>query len=248
MAEGLGRKCIFCEGEPVTREHLWPQWLAEVVPADAAIECSHTWQRGTSEPTEFAQRPFQLTVRAVCENCNGGWMSAIENETKHLASGMIQGRARVLHKEGQRTLAVWAALKAMMFACTAPELPLRRGLFSRMLEDPGEPPPRTYVWVARADGENPAFWSASGLVAGEEEASGAYPPLYISTLSVNHLVVQALFNNGEEDLALMHGGDIAAGMQQIWPIENGTVTAASGPSFTNRGLRRVASVGRRKRI
>lgn len=100
MAEGLGRKCIFCEGEPVSREHLWPQWLAEVVPADAAIECSHTWQRGTSEPTEFAQRPFQLTVRAVCENCNGGWMSVIENEAKHLASGMIQGRARAWRASG----------------------------------------------------------------------------------------------------------------------------------------------------
>ncbi len=248
MEEGLGRKCIFCEGEPVTREHLWPQWLTEVVPADAAIECSHTWQRGVSEPAEFAQRPFQLTVRAVCENCNGGWMSAIESETKDLASGIIQGRARVLHKEGQRTLAVWATLKAMMFACTAPELPLGQGLFSSLLDDPSVPPSLTYVWVARADGESPAFWSASGLALGEEEASGAYPPLYISTLSVNHLVVQALLNNSEEDLALMHGGDIAAGMQQIWPLKNDTVTAAGGPSLTNRGLHRVASVGRHKRL
>ncbi len=247
MSSAAARSCVFCDGQPVNREHLWPNWVTDVLPDDAEIECSHSWQRGVSAPAEFVKRPFQLTVRAVCEVCNGGWMSDIEGAAKQIVSGMIQGRGRELHRQGQTTIAVWSVLKAMMFACTAPEQPLRKELFRQLLADPSQPPPNVHVWIARAEASLLAFWSARGLALDTNEpvpAAADHPHFYLSTISVNHLVVRVLFNNEPgDDHTLIHGPAIASALAPIWPIEKGTFVWPTGPNLTTRGLHRLASTG-----
>lgn len=113
MAEG----CIFCGGTPVTREHLWPDWLRR----EAAITDSfdHRIEQESdgveTRDVEFSKPPFNQVVKAVCGPCNNGWMSTIEANTKPIVQDLIYARGRTLDREEQRKLATWAFLKACLF-------------------------------------------------------------------------------------------------------------------------------------
>jgi hypothetical protein len=204
----------------------------------------HSWKRGISEPSVFRQRPFQMKVRAPCEGCNKGWMSNLEGRAKAIATGMIQGRGRELHRQGQTTLATWAALKALMFARTTPKLPVKPEIYQQLYDDPTEPPPGTFVWIARADGSDPAFWKGNGLGSGPEidPMRTEYPDWFISTLGINHLVLQVVFNNGPIQ-ELRHGVDIAAAVTRIWPIDKEALVWPATRTLSPVGLRRLADIG-----
>jgi uncharacterized Zn ribbon protein len=55
-----------------------------------------------------------MTVMAVCQRCNNGWMSDLEQDAKPMSEATLDGRGRLLHAGGQRTLAARALKTAMM--------------------------------------------------------------------------------------------------------------------------------------
>ena len=59
---------------------------------------------------------FNQTVRAVCQDCNNGWMSALENSVKGFLGPMIlDGQHTRLSRHNQRQLASWT-LKTILIA------------------------------------------------------------------------------------------------------------------------------------
>jgi hypothetical protein len=76
----MSDSCVFCGRTPVTREHLWPDWLRREAGLREGFEFRIEQDADGVQTRDitFTTPPFTQVARAVCANCNGGWMSEIE--------------------------------------------------------------------------------------------------------------------------------------------------------------------------
>jgi hypothetical protein len=106
-------ECIFCEGNPLTAEHLFSNWLRNIVPRD-----EDSWSGGTlygSEPSFRGKRDlFSVKYRVVCGACNGGWMSEIEAAAKPVLAPLILNQRIEMGPSEIQKLASWITLKTMI--------------------------------------------------------------------------------------------------------------------------------------
>lgn len=66
-------------------------------------------------------RMFTARVKAVCEPCNSGWMSALEGRVKPYLLPMIKGEIVEIPPEAQESLAVWTLKTALMCQVMLPQ-------------------------------------------------------------------------------------------------------------------------------
>jgi hypothetical protein len=92
------RACIFCErAKPlatITKEHLFSRWVdniltSELLGPDRSFERSTTDADGVSTsktwPTEvIAAIEAAVVCGGSAAGCNGGWMSGLDGQVKHL--------------------------------------------------------------------------------------------------------------------------------------------------------------------
>ncbi len=91
----------------ITKEHVFPDWLNQLF--DSSI-------KGINESVtldgrvvyRYESKLFSRTINDVCETCNSGWMSNLENEVKPILTKMLRSKNIVLDKVKQRRLATWA--------------------------------------------------------------------------------------------------------------------------------------------
>jgi hypothetical protein len=111
------RKCIFCGGTPLTKEHVWPKWLRPHIVRDQKNHHSLVTlaYEGHSEESRrmWGGDPRNRGVRTVCGSCNGGWMSRLQELAKPLVLPLVTGKTIELSTQDQRTLAFWCAMCVM---------------------------------------------------------------------------------------------------------------------------------------
>ncbi len=114
------RACIFCGQRPLTDEHVWPQWLSGVISLGKMVDVSRaSGAEGVANTRQsWTAPPFTTTVKRVCERCNTGWMSRLEDSAKPLLTPMISGQSAVLSPDDQRVVAIWAFKTILMFQWT----------------------------------------------------------------------------------------------------------------------------------
>jgi len=83
-------KCAFCPSTAaLTGEHLWSDWINGVLPP-----ASYTFKKldaTTKKESTWGGKELNLKAKVVCETCNSGWMSDIENgEAKPALSPLIR--------------------------------------------------------------------------------------------------------------------------------------------------------------
>lgn len=100
------KTCIFCGGSKLTKEHVWPQWLIELLPAKTIRQT-----RLGGAPSEFSG---DVTVKSVCADCNNCWMSSLEDAIRALLGGMVLDIAVSLDSSQQLLLGTWAVKTAFM--------------------------------------------------------------------------------------------------------------------------------------
>jgi hypothetical protein len=113
----MSDSCVFCGRTPVTKEHLWPDWLRREAGLRGGFEFRIEQDADAVETRDvrFTRPPFTQVVRAVCATCNGGWMSKIEANAKPILQDLIYANGTTLDPDAQRKLATWAFLKACVF-------------------------------------------------------------------------------------------------------------------------------------
>lgn len=76
------RKCVFCDKTKLSREHIFAQWLLkELNIYDDNVTMSHNSFIGI--PISNRKHSFSNLVNGlVCEECNNGWMSQLEDDCK----------------------------------------------------------------------------------------------------------------------------------------------------------------------
>jgi hypothetical protein len=120
--------CIFCErGEPlvkITKEHFFSRWVDDILTPEL-LGPDRTYERTVAGPDGIATtRSWPTGVIAAIEaavvcgsrrdGCNGGWMSGLDGQVKHLLEPMMLGNSRTLSPQQQLTIAAWAAMKSMV--------------------------------------------------------------------------------------------------------------------------------------
>jgi hypothetical protein len=113
------RRCLFCEAAARSKEHLFPDWLNDVLPparlgrtpeigrhsADAGGVATGFW-----EVAEIAS----ATARLVCHDCNTRWMAKLESHAKPVLEPMLAGHPVWLDRDQQLLVATWACKTAIV--------------------------------------------------------------------------------------------------------------------------------------
>src|SRR5579863_8077877 len=78
------KKCAFCSKPANSREHVWSDWMIRMLPKGEQFRFNQLLKSG--EYATWQGKKIKLKVEAVCESCNNGWMSELEN--KHAKTAM----------------------------------------------------------------------------------------------------------------------------------------------------------------
>jgi hypothetical protein len=240
---------MFCSNPIDSEEHLWPKWVHERKDF-GPIKLT----RG-SNPTKTVPHP-QVTVRAVCETCNKGWMSRkLEVPNIPIVGGMMQNLSINLDHGIQQTVATWCMKMAFLTDWT------RVGGRQRRFYTKDETlafatdlsiPPHTRIWIGHI---NTSHLSTDGhdfelLLAIDKARIGISSTV---TIVIGHFVAQIVTDHIRPECAeLNFGTQPGPGpwdtkLIQIWPIEKEWVMWPPKDSFTNGGREGIGYLLRRWR-
>src|SRR4051812_22801435 len=106
--------CAFCGStkKPRGREHVFPDWLNTIGLDLAPVE--YHVGRLNRVPRRWTGTPFSATVRAVCDECNHGWMSSLEGSAKPILTPLIHGEVQELPPDVQQLVAAWCFKTALV--------------------------------------------------------------------------------------------------------------------------------------
>jgi hypothetical protein len=114
------RRCLFCETDgALTREHVWPRWMAAVLPHGNRFSTrGKVGLRGSQPASQFGEvfesaDSCSWTAKAVCSSCNSGWMSALESETRPIVAPLLVGEAAIIRAADEPVLFRWAVKTAI---------------------------------------------------------------------------------------------------------------------------------------
>ncbi len=97
------------------------------------------------------------TIKVVCRQCNGGWMSALEEAVRPVLTPMMAGNEFALSDTQQALLARWIALKVIVADANVPQdTVMTREERSAFMTD-HQLPAFLDIWIARTNG---VLWSS----------------------------------------------------------------------------------------
>src|SRR3954447_892288 len=141
-------KCIFCEGgaepgNPMTKEHIWSNWMAPYLPGTQADTYYEFMENLTNKVVPVGKRFERYRqggsktkrVKAVCKRCNSGWMSVLETKVRPTILPLMKAEPSILDLEARRTLVEWVVLKTFI---------------AEQNTTPGSPPDSIFEQAARS--------------------------------------------------------------------------------------------------
>lgn len=214
--------CAFCDGDgKLTREHVWPQWVRSSLdhPAGPGTATRTIIRPSGTEERSYKTRPANVVVKSVCEECNGGWMSALEESAKPVLLPMIEDRGAVTLSVGEaETVATWA-IKTALVAGSEFKPPIPREFYADFY-DAQVPVGQVRVWIGRTphlETHTIDFRPMTVRREGEEPPSG--PNGYQAVLSVGHLALYVVGWRGPKpqlNRVFSYFGDTA--LVKVWPF------------------------------
>ena len=155
------KRCIFCTGFGLSKEHIWSKWTYALVPNKP----TDTHDRGHfvtsgSDPRTFEKRDVKsyqgnvntIRLRVVCKTCNNGWMSRLDKAVKPILSPLILCEPIQLDERSQALLSTWIAMKGMVAEHARPEDAASVQEERSLLMDKLLAPPNWQIWIARQTG------------------------------------------------------------------------------------------------
>jgi hypothetical protein len=191
---------------------------------------------------EWGRKPFQMTVRAVCADCNNGCMHNLEVEAQRFMIGMVAGRGRVLHASGQRILTKWAIKTALMLEQLWP--PDNRSiepLHYRHLYENGAPLPGTRVWISSYDATQAALAAVTGFeVAVIDRPFPAGRNVFIWTFTIGPIAFQVFGTTVTSLHEMVVNWPSGSPIQQIHPYL-GSLTWRPQPFLNDADMREFSN-------
>jgi hypothetical protein len=224
--------CAFCGStkKPRGREHVFANWLNNI--GLESYQVQYRAGRLNRVPRRWTTEGFTATVRAVCDDCNHGWLSDLETEARPVLTPLILGESRELSPDDQRLIAAWSCKTALVAMLSSSEEERARGYGVPPAEyralyatrEHPEPLPHSQYWISRYLGERPpgAIRVVHLVIKLDGLPEPEVPSAYSLTVMIGALVVQGVrFTTPSLEVNLAPGLDLPS----IWP----TARVASWP-------------------
>lgn len=237
----VGKECAFCPHKAkLSAEHLWSAWMNDLFPGKKRF----TRKNDKGEVTgQWVGPALDWKAKVVCQTCNNGWMSRLENEHAIPAiTDLILGNALEMTKQKARSLALFALKTAVVFDHVQRD---RTPFFSRHSRH------RFAKCLAMPFGVQ--MWMAGFLPMGSGHVQSAYHQgflgaanhleMYVCTYAIGHLVFQVVAqrqrgftafspNSRFEHVAIPFWPVLAAGA--CWPPADVLRTVDDSDAFHDR--------------
>lgn len=215
--------CIFCgRNGKMSREHLWPRWAQDTLTEEERTQrIPHSLEPHDGSHQTWEAIPFSATLKDVCVACNNGWMSAIEADAKPYMEPLMKGEeGDLIDVEAQWAISRWAYLKVLLFERVdsrqrlIPEHRYRQ-MYEASLGEPELPADMSVFLAAHEDIRMGQY--AHRLLG---DAASGKPELFMSTITMLHLVAQVVVDIAEdgEVKAIQRDKRIAGHDARIWPF------------------------------
>lgn len=140
--------CQFCGTEAtLTKEHVIPAWIS-TLPSFAGKVMVNSRAGDSGKSKTFSLKKIDLQVRIACGDCNGGWMSRLENSVKVFLGPLLEGAPVSLGPERLSILARWCIKTAIAEVNTSGYGAILPTVTARQLAD-GDAPTNVAVWISR---------------------------------------------------------------------------------------------------
>ncbi len=229
------RKCLFCDHNANSPEHLWPKWMRRHFARtshDKRLSGQVLVNKGTVKEREIDFLSGHTTttkMKVVCKLCNERWMSAMEVAAKPFIEPMLLGKPVQMNKAAIAATAEWVALKMMMFDCEVE----RTALFTRVetlkFASDRRVPDGVQIWLFRTnDPERAAYiHRGSSSVTSHKYGIPSVAGTVQTTLFVVGRLVVFFIVNRADGLELHQPSQLRAkrlwvprGANLIWPPLN----------------------------
>ena len=184
----MPRECAFCPAPANSGEHLWSDWLNELLPGGKRF----TMRDENKEITRDWVKPdLDWKAKVVCEPCNNQWMSELENvNAKPSMTDLILGESDVpVNQTRANSIALFAFKTAVVFDHLARgDAPFFERSARHEFRNSMTIPDNVDMWLTRYAPSGSGF-------AQTVYHNGKIPPdktlaMYVCTYSIEHLVIQ----------------------------------------------------------
>ncbi len=209
--------CVFCNGTPVTKEHIFPQWLNRYFPPS---------EIQTFEQARYGPRAYHISrqsigldfcVRKVCSKCNNGWMSALETTSIPVLDPLISNLdLKFLSLHNQRQVALWAAKTAMMLDITQDRPILPKEKLARMRSHKAIPG-GTRVWLGACAELYPLVTGLTVRIdtVNVNDRDESLPTGFYAPIKIGHKCLYVYFPM--MDVVIQHPPPYGMALARIWP-------------------------------
>jgi hypothetical protein len=163
------RKCIFCGGIPISKEHVWAEWMRPYLPSgegSQSVKASNVLSGqvvSRKGPLDRKGDARSQKLKVACESCNNGWMSQLQSQTKPVLLPLLLRDHKTLGPAEQQTLATWLAMFVMVYEWSAPEYATATNYQRQQFKTSPMPPNEWAFWVAPFDAlSTPALLTGFG--------------------------------------------------------------------------------------
>lgn len=225
--------CIYCKKAGLlSDEHIFPKWLQHRFPkrhSKTAHLLARPEQAKSPELAEMQNTtalrsadPYDAKVRNVCQDCNNGWMSALQILAKPLLEEHALGNLRAASPEERFVLARWTAMTSISLQGYGRQLISTEHQRSELMKGSMPPGWRTSRGVMMDEGFAGLSLCRAAYAPFQLE-EGQYLPINMSLIVIERAIFQSFCTWG--DMALTYAVDLsgfgiqALPMQPIWPLE-----------------------------
>lgn len=246
---GVFAKCIFCDKEAGSKEHLWPAWMHRLFTFN-----SINTQEGNG-PVVLAQHA-EITINTVCHICNNGWMSQLEQKNVARLKPMLLNTPITLDQGGLKLLAKWTVKTAMVADSIKPRNNNEQ-FFTReervAMRENGTIPKETKIWIGALTESHIGCHGTDFtiMINGGKKRIGTGS---VCTIYAGHFVVQSVTQHVIRSYLIDHDfmvspppGICDARLVEVHPSSSTKVDWPPTP-FTDYGLTSIGNLMDRWRI
>jgi hypothetical protein len=227
----LPKSCIFCDGKPLSREHIWAKWLRPYMPrlqgrASQVITrrrvISDDVREVTAGLSHGSTHGYSQTLKIVCHKCNNGWMSQIQTRAKPWLQALAQGKWSDLDVNAQQALAAWATMFTIVAEYLDPQATAIGRSERRLFRETQSALPGWRIWIGNYSKGTGRFHNHHTLrheyTLVEPEHAGI-PNTQTTGFNVGYVFFQTFSSTSalvEDDVtfAMQHG------LRTIWPARS----------------------------
>jgi hypothetical protein len=241
------KRCLFCGGTGLTREHVIPKWVRQELRTQGWVY----EQTGAGEPRKW--NALAVVLPRVCHPCNNELLSNLESRVQPILAPLLHGGSKsapiLISLSEQATLATWAVKTSLLLTIRSYEgesagwIPADNLRWLYDHRDLDQPPPGAHVWMFGVNAANTLAASSQAACLIDDKG----PAAHVGTFTVGYVGFQVFCRevsrpefSADHESWLAPRAPLRDAMLNIWPA-SGVVRWPPPVVFERDALELVAS-------